>query len=91
MRTKTFLVPKSLIALFFDQVDDSGLETSITELTEEEALVVNVHYEESEREEVMNLVELIDDDTEPENEPDEEEEEPEIKPKRKPSKKTARR
>lgn len=94
MRTKTFIVPKNLIALFFDHVDDSSLETTLTEITEEEELVVDVHYEEGERLDVMNLIELIEDDfelLEEEEEENEEEEEPEEKPKRKAAKKSSRK
>jgi len=97
MRTKTFIVPKNLIALFFDHVDDSSLETTLTEITEEEELVVDVHYEEGAREEVMNLIELIEDDFElPEEEEEEyveeeEDDEPEEKPKRKAAKKSSRK
>lgn len=95
MRTKTFVVPKNMIALFFDHVDDGALETTLSEITEEEELLVDVHYEEGERDEVMNLIELLDDDSElPDEEEEEyekEEEEPEVKPKRKPRKKPARR
>lgn len=95
MRTKTFIVPKNLIALFFDHVDDSSLDTTLTEITEEEELVVDVHYEEGAREEVMNLIELIEDDFElPEEEEEyveeEEDDEPEEKPKRKAAKKSSR-
>lgn len=98
MRTKSFVVPKNLIALFFDHVDDSSLETTLTEITEEEELVVDVHYEEVEREDLMNLIELVEDNFElPEEEveeyeeEEEEDEEPEEKPKRKASKKTSRK
>lgn len=96
MRTKTFIVPKNLIALFFDQVDDSSLETTLTEVTEEEELVIDLHYDEGQREDVMNLIELVDDDFElPEEEEEEheeeEDEEPEVKPKRKATKKSKRK
>ena len=61
MRTKQFEVPKEMIALFFDQADDSELETELVEVNEDEELVVNVNYEESEKSEVMSLVELLED------------------------------
>jgi len=98
MRTKTFIVPKNLIALFFDQVDDSSLETTLTEITEEEELVVDLHYDEGQREDVMNLIELVEDNFElPEEEKEEyeeeedEDEEPEEKPKRRAAKKSKRK
>lgn len=97
MRTKTFIVPKNLIALFFDQVDDSNLETTLTEITEDQELVVDLHYDEDQREDVMNLIELVEDNFElPEEEEEEEyeeeeDEEPEVKPKRKITKKSSRK
>lgn len=94
MRTKTFIVPKNLIALFFDQVDDSSLETTLAEITEEEELVVDLHYDEGQRENVMNLIELVEDDFElPEEEEyeEDEDEEPEEKTKRRAAKKSNRK
>lgn len=61
MRTKQFEVPKEMIALFFDQADESELETELVEVNEEEELVVDVHYDTNEKEEVMSLVELLED------------------------------
>lgn len=61
MRTIQFEVPKEMIALFFDQADESELETELVEVNEEEELVVDVHYETTEKEEVMSLVELLED------------------------------
>lgn len=72
MRTKQFEVPKEMIALFFDQADESELETELVQVNEEEELVVDVHYDTNEKEEVMSLVELLEDYN---NEAEEEEQE----------------
>jgi hypothetical protein len=61
MRTKQFEIPKEMIALFFDQADEFELETELVEVNEEEELVVDVHYDTNEKEEVMSLVELLED------------------------------
>lgn len=60
-KTRQFEIPKQLIGSFFSQLDDSGLDYSLVEVDEEtEELIIGVEYSPAERDEVMNLIELLD-------------------------------
>ena len=61
MRTRKFEVPKEMLGAFFAQVEESELSFELTEIQEDDTLEVKVSYEDSERDDIMTLVELIDD------------------------------
>lgn len=68
-KTRQFEIPKQLIGSFFSQLDDSDLEYSLIEVDEEnEELIIGVEYSPAERDEVMNLIELLDEWTNEEEE-----------------------
>ncbi len=67
MRTRTFEVPQNIIPEFFQYAEKTELGVELMRVIEgdedddEDVLEVEITYEDSERKEVMNLVELIDD------------------------------
>jgi len=68
-KTRQFEIPKQLIGSFFSQLDDSDLEYSLVEVNEEnEELTISIEYSPDERDEVMNLIELLDEWTNEEEE-----------------------
>ena len=68
-KTRQFEIPKQLIGSFFSQLDDSDLEYSLVEIDEEnDELIIGIEYSPSERDEVMNLIELLDEWTNAEEE-----------------------
>jgi hypothetical protein len=60
VKNRVFVIPKDFISAFFEKLEDSGLEYKLTEVDKEGDLCVEVRYSSSEREEVMDLVELED-------------------------------
>lgn len=75
-KKRTFAIPKGFIAVFFDKLEDSGLDYELTEVDEDGDLCVEVEYTPSDREEVMDLVELEDEyyQSNPKNEENEQDE-----------------
>jgi hypothetical protein len=61
MRTRQFEIPQELIADFFTTAEQEDLEIELIEVNEDDELVVEIQYDNSERDSVMNLVELLDD------------------------------
>lgn len=61
MRTRIFEVPKDMIPDFFTAASEADLETELLEISEDEELVVEVSYNQDDRDEVLNLIELLDD------------------------------
>lgn len=61
-KSRTFEIPKEFIGTFFSHLEDSELEYTLSEIDEDnEELSIEVEYSPSQREEVMNLIELLDD------------------------------
>lgn len=60
-RSRYFSVPKAMLGNFFSYIDDKELEFQLIEIEEEDGLNVEVAYDESEREDIMSLIEIIDD------------------------------
>lgn len=59
-RKRQFEVPKDFVKTFLDHVDDTGLEYTLSEVDEDENLIIHVSYSTDEKEEIMNLIELLD-------------------------------
>ncbi|MBA3706042.1 MAG: hypothetical protein H0W84_09130 [Bacteroidetes bacterium] len=71
-KTRQFEIPKGHIGIFFSYLGDCGLEYSLSEIDKEnEELIVEVEYSPDERDEVMNLIELLDEYYEEETEQEE--------------------
>lgn len=60
MKTRSFQVPRAMIAPFFAHVDENDIETNIIELYDDDSLDVEVSYDEDQRDEVMTLIEMLD-------------------------------
>ena len=66
MRTRKFEIPQNIIPEFFQYAEKTELEVELIgvnqgEDDDEDTLEVEITYEDRERKEVMNLIELIDD------------------------------
>jgi hypothetical protein len=60
-KIRKFEIPKQHIGNFFSELDDSDLDYSLVGLDEEnEELIIAIEYSPAERDEVMNLIELLD-------------------------------
>jgi hypothetical protein len=59
-KTRQFEIPRDFIGTFFSSLDQTDLAYELIEITEDEELVIEVEYDEKERDEVMNLIELLD-------------------------------
>lgn len=72
-KVRTFEIPKEFIGTFFSQLEDTNLEYILDEIDEaDEKLIIEVSYSQQDREDVMNLIELLDDYTEEESQEEEE-------------------
>lgn len=60
-KTRQFEIPKDFIGRFFSGLDDTDLNYELVQINEEEELVIEVEYDSNERDDVMNLIELLDD------------------------------
>lgn len=60
-KTRQFEIPRNFIGTFFGALDETDLAYELIELTEDEELVIEVEYDEKERDDVMNLIEVLDD------------------------------
>jgi hypothetical protein len=60
MKTRTFEVPRVMIAPFLAHEDENDIETSIIDLYDDESLEIEVSYDEDQRDEVMTLIEMLD-------------------------------
>lgn len=74
-RRRQFEVPKEFVKTFLDHVEDTGLEYTLSEVDEHENLVIYVEYSSEAREDIMNLIEVLDEYLEQEEEEESEEEE----------------
>ncbi|MDP1800430.1 MAG: hypothetical protein Q8L81_03710 [Bacteroidota bacterium] len=59
-KTRQFKIPKDFIGNFFGALNDTDLAYELVEVNEDDELVVEVEYDSSERDDVMNLIELLD-------------------------------
>ena len=61
-KTRTFEVPKELMGAFFTQVEDNELDYELIDVNQDDdALEITLSYTESQKGNVMDLIELIDD------------------------------
>lgn len=60
-KTRQFEIPKDFIGNFFGALNDTDLAYELVEVNEDDELVVEVEYDSNERDDVMNLIELLDD------------------------------
>lgn len=74
-RKRIFDVPKEFIGTFFSHLENGALEYELIEVDEDGDLVLEIEYSESGRDEVMNLIELLDEYLEEEETEEEESEE----------------
>lgn len=56
-RKRKFEVPKEFVKTFLSHVEDTGLEYTLSEVDEDENLVIYVEYSSEEKDEIMNLIE----------------------------------
>ena len=61
MRTREFEVPRDIVGDFFSQADEADLDIEMQQVNEDGELVVEIKYEDRERNAVMNLIEMVDD------------------------------
>lgn len=74
-KTRQFEIPKDFIGTFFNQLEETELNYELIEIDEDNNdLVIEIEYSTDEREEVMNLIELLDEYSDGEEEETEEEE-----------------
>lgn len=59
-RKRQFEVPKDFVKTFLGHLDDTGLEYTLSEVDEDENLIIYVEYSSDEKEDIMNLIELLD-------------------------------
>lgn len=60
-KTRQFEIPKDFIGNFFGALNDTDLNYELVEISEDNELVIEVEYDSNERDDVMNLIELLDD------------------------------
>jgi hypothetical protein len=60
-RTRTFTVPTNLAGKFYSYTEASNLKTDLTDVELPHNIIVEVIYEEDQKEEIMKLIELLDD------------------------------
>lgn len=60
-KTRQFEVPKEFIGTFFSHLEDTSLDYSVIEYDhDDDELIVHVDYAPDERDDVMNMIELLD-------------------------------
>lgn len=59
-RKRSFEVPKEFVSTFLSHLNDTELEYTLSEVDEDENLIIEIEYSQEEKEEVMNLIELLD-------------------------------
>lgn len=60
-KTRQFEIPKQHMGTFFSHIDDSDLDYSLVDVDQDnDELIIAIEYSPSERDEVMNLIELLD-------------------------------
>lgn len=60
-KTRQFEIPSDYIGAFFNELQETDLEYSLVEVDiENDELIVDVSYSSDQREEIMNLIELLD-------------------------------
>lgn len=77
IKTRTFEIPKALLGMFFTKLEENELDYELIDVNqEEEELEITISYATHQKDEVMDLIELIDDYySENEEENDEQEDE----------------
>lgn len=59
-KTRQFEIPKDYIGSFFGALEDTDLAYELIEVNEDDELVIEVEYDSNGRDDVMNLIELLD-------------------------------
>jgi hypothetical protein len=59
-KTRQFEIPKDFIGSFFGALEETDLAYELIEVNEDDELVVDIEYNANERDDVMNLIELLD-------------------------------
>lgn len=59
-KKRTFAIPQDFLASFFQELEEGELDFELTEVDEDGDLIVKVTYDTSQREQIMNLIELED-------------------------------
>ena len=76
IKTRQFEIPAPFVGGFFSRLEETELDYSLVEVDQvNDELIVEVEYSPEEREEVMNLIELLDEYYDENTEEEEEEEE----------------
>lgn len=61
IKTRQFEIPAPFLGAFFTQLEETGLNYSLVEVNvDNDDLIVKVNYSPDERDEVMNVIELLD-------------------------------
>lgn len=60
-KTRQFEIPKDFIGSFLGALEETDLVYDLIEVNEDDELVVEIEYDSKERDDVMNLIELLDD------------------------------
>ena len=62
MRARFFEIHRDMIGDFFTKADEANLDVELIQVNkEDDELVVEIKYEDEERDDVMNLIEMLDD------------------------------
>ena len=59
-KTRLFEVPKDFIGSFFTALEETDLTSELIEVSEDDEIIVEIEYVEQQRDDVMNLIELLD-------------------------------
>ncbi len=59
-KTRRFEVPKDFIGSFFTALEETDLSSELIEVSEDDEIIVEIEYVEQQRDDVMNLIELLD-------------------------------
>lgn len=59
-KTRQFEIPKDFLGSFFGALEQTELAYELIEVTEDDELIDGIEYDSNEREDVMNLIELLD-------------------------------
>lgn len=73
-RKRQFVIPKEFVSTFLDYTNDTGLEYTLSEVDEDENLIIYVEYSIDKRQHILNLLDILEEHFE-ENEAEDDEDE----------------
>ncbi len=73
-KNRKFEIPKEMVSPFINQLEETELFYELKEVDEDGDLIINVKYSDSQKEDIMDLIELLDEYYSDEEETEEEQE-----------------